>query len=103
MLKKLINKLRGILPGQNASSDIQSDVEETHKENYLIRNKEQIPNTPFWVLETEQGWFLVLGAHRLSKQYKSKKDAIEHIEKHKWEVITQLILIVTKKDMPPGM
>lgn len=95
-LKTWLNTLHGTTTEQDAQSTIPSDAEEeVNKENYLIKNREQIKNTPFWVLETEQGWFLVMGAHRLSKQYKTKKEAIEHIEKHKWELIIQLGLIMT--------
>lgn len=82
----------------------QHSIEKTHNSNsiniptekQIIVEKENIKDTPFWLLKIEQGWFLAMGDNRLSEIYKTKKEALNHLEKNHWNIIMQLILIVEK-------
>lgn len=49
----------------------------------------------FRIVDGEQGYFLALGRHRISKFYKTKDeviDLINHISPERWEILTTIIL-----------
>lgn len=97
MFMKLLKKvLGGVITKRSAPRTTQNDALEIPKEKSLIIEREQIENTPFWALRIENGWFLALGDNRLTPPYKTKKECIEHLDKHKWQVIMQVALIMSK-------
>lgn len=75
----------------------QSNAEETPKQNSLIIEREQIENTPFWTLKTEEGWFLVMGDYRVTEVYETKEEVLECLERDKWKIVLHLAIIVNDK------
>lgn len=79
----------------------QENAEETLKEELnsksQIIEREQLHGTPFWTIKTEQGWFLVMGEHRLSSVFQRKDQVKGWLLNNQWQVIMQIIVIVTNK------
>lgn len=79
-----------------------ASVEDQTKENSLneksqIIEREQLLNSPFWLIKTEAGWFLVMGENRISEVFKHKHEVKYWLANNQWQVIMQLIVIITNK------
>lgn len=88
MSKQTTTKAHVELPTQNY-------VEKTHNKTYLATD-EQIENTPFvlrW--REEKGWFLTIGAARITEPTKTAEETITKLETNKWEIIAGMIVHVT--------
>lgn len=74
----------------------QLNAEETPKQNSSqLVEREQIEGTPFWIIgNTEDGYKLIMGKYQLTQNFKEKYEIHNHIEKHKWDITLQMILIV---------
>lgn len=75
------------------------NVNETDNKNYsseLIK-REQIGETPFTAIKTEQGgWFVTIGKYRVSEEYKTKAEVVKLVEKKDWGLIMNVITVVTE-------
>lgn len=79
-----------------------TNAEDQTRENSLneksqIIEREQLKGTPFWIIKTEQGWFLVMGENRLSEVMPTKERVKGWLLNNQWQVIMQIIVIVTNK------
>jgi hypothetical protein len=79
-----------ILTTQNSSEENQNKQESG---DTFIR--EQIPNTPFWLVGNEEkGYIIVMGKHRISDYYQTKEDAELSINTQMWKTILNVIAIM---------
>lgn len=77
--------------------DIHSNAKETDNKNYSLIEKTDVEDTPFMIISTEEGHFIVMGENRLSEPYKNKAEALTAAKKITWNRIVQVILIISDK------
>lgn len=59
----------------------------------LSIEREVIKDTPFTLVGTpKHGYWLTLGKHRISQPFKTKKEAIKHLDRKDWTLITAIII-----------
>lgn len=58
---------------------------------------EALPNTPFRIIGSEKGWFIVLGNSRLTNYYPTEKLAQESLEQDRWNVLINTIVTVVNQ------
>lgn len=95
MLKSALEQLKILAKGtQKPQYNTSNSAPKTeNKENFLSIERDQIPNTPFTVIGTKkEGYWLVMGKHRLSKIYKTKKEVIKHVKEPDWTLITSVMI-----------
>lgn len=91
MQKQTITKQKDIL-------NTQENAEETNKENSSLIVREQIPNTPFYIIKNlENKWFLVMGDHRITELKETKEEALDELENNKWFITMSMAAIVLEK------
>lgn len=83
------------------SIEEQTFVENTNKSNLNYKEDtfttiHEVEDTPFKVVETEKGNFVVLGNHRLTHEIETKEEAIKEAKKMTWERIMQVIHILVE-------
>lgn len=76
----------------------QSNAENTLKENYSIVERKQIEGTPFWIVKSEELWYLVMAEFKISSGYETAEEAEEVLNNEMWLVIMHMIAIVMRKD-----
>lgn len=82
---------------QEQQSHTPKSAENNPKENSSeIIEREQIENTPFWILKTEEGYFLVMGKYRLSETYPTQIHVLTYLQDNHWQIILTLCTIVYK-------
>lgn len=73
-------------PGQEIPQQPNEELIEQH----------EIQNTPFKAIgNKERGYFLALGANRLSQEFKNPDELTEALEKNKWNIILNLIVEIS--------
>lgn len=73
----------------------QNNVEETHKSTSLVKN-EQIKGTPFRIIGTENGWFIVMGDHKLTENSETEDEALLKLATEYWMIIMRMIARITE-------
>lgn len=74
----------------------QKYTEKIPKENF--GSIENIEDTAFTIAQDlELGWFLAMGHNRITKHMPTREEAIELLEKDKWNIIMIMIIIVVEK------
>lgn len=77
----------------------QNSTEENHTNNSNSNyEREQIENTPFWVIGTqEEGYNLIMGKWKLTTTpHKTKNDLKLWMNKNKWNLILTMIICATQ-------
>lgn len=77
----------------------QNSTEENHTNNSNSNyEREQIPNTPFWIIgDLENGYSLIMGKWKLTTEsHKTKLDLKEWMIKNRWNIILSMIICVTQ-------
>lgn len=69
----------------------QINAEETPKENSTLVEHEDLPNTPFKITKTQEGFFLRMGDYRITDIHKDKQSATHELSKNKWLIIIRII------------
>ena len=72
----------------------QMNVNETDKPESTILNREKIEGTPFYLIETDIGSFIVMGSHRISEIHKTPAKALEELDNQNWMIIMRMIGII---------
>lgn len=72
--------------------DIQSNA---NQENNSKWTYEPLEGTPFTIIGDEEGYFAVMGKHRITERTKSKEKLVEDLKVPNWNRITQMIYIIT--------
>lgn len=74
-----------------------NNAENNHKENSSTELVERvkIPWTPFYLVGREDtGYFVTFGKYKLTETASTKAEAIEHLERSKWDVTARLAGLV---------
>jgi hypothetical protein len=72
-----------------------ADVELQDNPSYPLVDVEKIEGTPFHVVSDENGHIVAIGKYRLSEILENKEDAIELIDSKNWNLIMNLIALIT--------
>lgn len=72
-----------------------------NKDSKQLIEKEEVPNTPFILVTIENKSFLAFGNYKLCQDQNSKKEVLQYLKKHQWDVITKLMMIVTELQLTP--
>lgn len=72
---------------------IQLNGEEIHKPSFASQRKE-IDGTPFWMIKTEEGYFIAFAKYRITGVHKSEEECINEMGREMWNKITLLIGLV---------
>lgn len=77
----------------------QSSAGETHKQNYGEETtlREPIGDTGFIAIKQDGGWFLVMGNHKVSREYATVGEAEDAVSGVDWEVMTNVICVIVKE------
>lgn len=72
------------------------DLKKNPKNTELVK-KEEIPNTPFTIVEINNEYFGVMGQYRLTEISQNKEEIKKELESINWTRIIQIILILIEK------
>lgn len=64
----------------------------------LIRREQRI-GSPFWDITTEEGIFMVMGKHKITPKFETQQELDEHVDKHKWDIMAQMTIIIVQKEL----
>jgi len=88
-----------------------TNVDTDNSKNYPLITRDQIPNTPFWIVgNEEQGYRIVWGKYTFTQEpHKSIDEAVVWFDTHQWEVTLHIVSIAMKiasdlehgKNQPP--
>lgn len=93
-------KQRELLQSQLNADQANKESFSDEKREHLIR-KEQIENTPFWVVGNENtGYCLVFGKYKMTEYVPTRAEAYELLETQKWDILCKIVIgIINDKDM----
>lgn len=69
----------------------QENVENSHKQNYPLIEREQIKNTPFTLIHQEGKWLLTIGNIKITEPTETKEEQIQKLDEEKWMITLSLI------------
>lgn len=73
----------------------QLNVEDHNKENSSkLVTRERIPETPFYLIGQVDKWMITFKNYRITDLYETAEEALESIEKNKWDIIMRMTAIV---------
>lgn len=75
----------------------QNNVEETHRQKSTLIDRDKVPGTPFWIVGTDEGWFLTMGDYKVTTPVESKSIALDKLKTEKWDIIMRMAAIITEK------
>lgn len=78
----------------------QNNAEETRKQNSTLIDRKPIDGTPFWMISSEKGHFLVMGENIMTPAFKTEQELDEYIINHHWDLVCLLILTLIDKVRP---
>lgn len=58
----------------------------------------EIPNTPFTIIECEEGYFPAIGKYRLRAPFKTKEEAIEDTKRTDWFRVMEIVGVVIEME-----
>lgn len=88
------------LPTKHKQSEqlaTQENVENNHKQNSILTEREPIKGTPFTLIKQDEQWFMVMGDYRVTETTKTKEEQIEKLESEKWLLIMHICIVAIKK------
>lgn len=71
-----------------------TNAENQSSTNYSLIDYHDVPNTPFIIIQTTDGYFISIGKNRLSEVFKTKDEALNLIENKEWELLTSFMLFL---------
>jgi len=78
-------------------TETQNHGENTSQNNTELIEREKIEGTPFTLIKQEEKWFITMGDHRITEPTKHKNEQYNKLEKEKWLIITNVIIIILEK------
>lgn len=78
----------------------QLSVEETDNKKSNLTEREYIEDTPFWLIMQNERWYITMAGFKITKEYTTKEEALERLEKDKWKIVMHVALII-KETKPP--
>lgn len=75
----------------------QNNTEETHNLNSKLIEREQMEDTPFWIIGNEEtGYFGVMGKYQITEKFPTKEGVKNHIETKIWDIMMKVVSIITQ-------
>ena len=71
--------------------------------NHTSSSYEPITNSPFVMVGKGGQYFVGFGKYRITEHAQSKEEALEELENNKWNVITNIAIIVASEAMEKEM
>lgn len=81
------------LSGQTSAENENATRENSSK----AHNIEEVPNTPFVLVHSEQGVFAAIGNHRVTEPFETKEQLESWMNNNQWHITLQLIIIVVER------
>lgn len=80
---------------QKEQQNTHTNVDTDNSKNYPLLTRDQIPNTPFWIVGNEEkGYKLTWGKYTFTTEpHKTINEAVNWYETHPWEITMHLIAI----------
>ncbi len=79
---------------QSEQENLQNSTETNSKQSC---NFDQIENTIFTIVnDPEKGYFLAIGANRITEYFKTSTKAINQLNEDMWNIIMKMVIIVTE-------
>lgn len=75
----------------------QENAENPGKENSSLIEREQVPKTPFWVINQNEKWFLIMGENRITDLFNTKEEALDELKNNQWFITISIAAIVLEK------
>lgn len=72
------------------------EIDSKHSRSEIM-TYEEIKDTPFTLVKTDEGWFGSMANHRLTEFYETKAEAKNNTIKISWNRIIQVLAIITEK------
>jgi hypothetical protein len=88
------------LNGQSQNTLYAVESQDKQKLNSELIKQTEIENTPFTLIEMENGKFISMGQYRLTEVHepeKPNKELIKEVTKMSWNRITQVFLIIQEQ------
>ncbi|AXH75579.1 MAG: hypothetical protein [Microviridae sp.] len=84
---------------QKESLQLQTSVEEnTNNSNSgETTDNVRIEDSPFRAVKTEEGWFIVMGNHRLTEPVKTLDECLAKCDTEKWLLVMHVAVVVAGK------
>lgn len=76
--------------------NIKSSSDNTHSSDSHLIKYTAIENTPFKLIKQNEEYFIVMGSHRLTEPTQTKNEQYIKLEKEKWKILTNVIIIITE-------
>lgn len=70
---------------------------EVNKQNSSFIEREEIKDSPFMIISTEEGHFGVMAEYRITEIRNSKEEVMQELERITWNRIVQVIALVNEK------
>lgn len=67
--------------------------------NHTTSSYEPITNSPFVMVGKDGHYFIGFGKYKITEDAPSKEEALEELEKNKWNVITNIAIIIASEAM----
>lgn len=67
--------------------------------NHTTSSYEPIQNSPFVVVGKDGQYFVGFGRYRITEDAPSKEEALKELENNKWNIITNIAIIVANEAM----
>lgn len=90
----------------NSQMKVIQEQENLHTSVEKLTNKDsncelfkthQIEETPFTIVEIEEGYIGVIGNHRITKVYENKEECEKELKEFSWNRVTQVIWAIVEK------
>lgn len=74
------------------------DNKDSSNKNEELVTREEIKDTPFHIIGTEEGFFGVVGKYRITEPNYNKKEIEKELKKITWNRIVQIMLILIETE-----
>lgn len=71
------------------------NIEIDHEKNTELLEYTEVKNTPFTIAKWENGYYVLMGKHRLTEKLDTKEEAEEDANRTDWDRLIQVVAIIT--------
>lgn len=81
------------------TSHTQNSADETHKPKSTLVDRIPIQGTPFWQIQTEQGFFAVMAENIITPVFKTEEELEKYFIENNWNIVSLIILLLIDKKL----
>lgn len=72
--------------------------EEIPKGTSLV-TRDPIENTPFWLINNKDGWFITFGEYRVGDIQTTKDEALNQLKEKQWDIVMHVAAVIVEKTL----